>query len=280
MLPTEHDVHVNQIMSNISVLYKNTEFIADKVAPIIDVKKKSDIVPLYSKADWFRDEIVPRGVSSEGPRGGYRIDVSNSYTCIDYSWAKEVADQVKNNADPPFNLEVEATEYAKNVLLLGMEGRVASMIYTAASTVRGLIGRDPNTMVIGAQLWDILRTHPDFLSKLSNNDKRILTVDATAALLGFDKLLVGKAIKATSVEGASTTTMAYIWGKHCWIGYVAPKPGLRTPTAAYIFSHGPSDYVKSWREENKSQDVYEAWHSVDEYVVSADCGYMFANIVA
>ena len=43
MLPTEHDVHVNQIMSNISVLYKNTEFIADKVAPIIDVKKKSDI---------------------------------------------------------------------------------------------------------------------------------------------------------------------------------------------------------------------------------------------
>ena len=31
MLPTEHDVHVNQIMSNISVLYKNTEFIADKV---------------------------------------------------------------------------------------------------------------------------------------------------------------------------------------------------------------------------------------------------------
>ena len=252
---------------------------------------------------------MPRGVSSEGPRGGYRIDVSNSYTCIDYSWAKEVADQVKNNADPPFNLEVEATEYAKNVLLLGMEGRVASMIFTAAnwtststpsnlwndyaasdpfydilytavSTVRGLIGRDPNTMVIGAQVWDILRTHPDFLSKLSNNDKRILTVDATAALLGFDKLLVGKAIKATSVEGASTTTMAYIWGKHCWIGYVAPKPGLRTPTAAYIFSHGPSDYVKSWREENKSQDVYEAWHSVDEYVVSADCGYMFANIVA
>ena len=40
-------------------------FIADKVFPIVNVTKQSDIYFMYSKADMFRDEVQERGRAAQ-----------------------------------------------------------------------------------------------------------------------------------------------------------------------------------------------------------------------
>ena len=56
--PSVNNVHIDAILTNISVAYlQNTNnFIADKVFPVVPVDKKSNIYFKYTKDDWFRDE--------------------------------------------------------------------------------------------------------------------------------------------------------------------------------------------------------------------------------
>ena len=60
--PTPSDVHVDAILTNISVAYIQDQnyFIANKVFPSIPVEKQSDKYFKYTKGDWFRDEAAVR----------------------------------------------------------------------------------------------------------------------------------------------------------------------------------------------------------------------------
>ena len=52
--PTQNQVHVDAILTNISVAYmqKQENFIANKVFPIVPVDKQSDKYFSYTKNDW------------------------------------------------------------------------------------------------------------------------------------------------------------------------------------------------------------------------------------
>ena len=41
-MPTLHDVHIDGPLSNVSIAYKNENYIADQVFPALAVAKKSD----------------------------------------------------------------------------------------------------------------------------------------------------------------------------------------------------------------------------------------------
>ena len=54
--PTQSQVHVDAILTNISVAYlqRAENFIADKVFPVVPVDKQSDKFFTYDKNDWLR----------------------------------------------------------------------------------------------------------------------------------------------------------------------------------------------------------------------------------
>jgi hypothetical protein len=41
--PTLKDLHVNSVLTNISIAYRNDAYIADRVFPMVNVGKQSDI---------------------------------------------------------------------------------------------------------------------------------------------------------------------------------------------------------------------------------------------
>ncbi|GIV81719.1 MAG: hypothetical protein KatS3mg051_1073 [Anaerolineae bacterium] len=61
--PTRSDVHVDAVLTGISVAYiqSQTDFIATRVFPIVPVDKRSDVFYTYTKNDWFRDEAQRPG---------------------------------------------------------------------------------------------------------------------------------------------------------------------------------------------------------------------------
>ena len=111
--PTRGDVHVNRPLTNISIAYlqRAIAFISSQVFPNIPVQKQSDSYFTYSRADFNRDEATQRAPGAESAGGGYRLDADATYSCRVNAYHKDVADQIRNNADSPLNLDREASEY-------------------------------------------------------------------------------------------------------------------------------------------------------------------------
>jgi len=310
MRPTTNEVHIDTAMANISIAYKNEEYIAEQIFPIVNVTKQSDVYFTYTKDFWFRDEATRRAPSTAAKRIDYGIGTTQ-YFCVEYAIAKEIADEIRDNADNPIQPDTEATELCTDKILLAMERRVAALVQgtanwdgnitlsgtaqwsdytnsdpltdinTGIQTVQKAIGRKPNTVVMNQEVWDKLKYHPDIADKIKYTNLGILSVDLFKSLIDLPaggRVLIGASIYDSAVEGA-TASMGYVWGKNCWIGYVAPSPSLLTPSGGYIFAW-KTRQIRSWREEAEKQDVVEASSYYDEKAVASSCAYLIGSAIA
>jgi len=322
--PSINSVHVDAILTNISVAYlqKQDNFIADKVFPIVPVDKKSDKFFVYTKNDWFRDEAQRRADATESAGSGYNLS-TGTYSAEVYAFHKDVGDQTVANADAPLNPLREATEFVTQRLLLRRELQFVSDFFTtgvwaddvtgvagspssgetkqwsdytssdpiddieeAKSEVLSNTGMEPNTLVLGYEVFRQLKNHPDLVDRIKYTSSQTITEDMLARMFDLDRVLVAKAVKATNKEGASEA-YSYAYGKAALLAHVAPNPGLMTPSAGYHFSWtgvsggiGSTIGVSSFRMESLKAERVEAEMSFDNKVIGADLGYFWNTIVA
>lgn len=313
--PTASDVHVDAVLTNISVAYiqRQDHFIAGRVFPVVPVEKQTDKYFTYTKADWFRDEAKRRAPATESAGSGYGLSTA-SYSCDVFAMHKDIPDQVRMNADAPINCDRDATEFVTQRLLLRLEKQWASDYFTTSvwdtdSTPSNLwdnyatsdpisdvetgkrkilmnTGYTPNTLVLGYDVFKALKNHPDFIDRFKYTQAAILTEELLARVLGVDRVLVAKAINNTAVEN-ETSVFAFVHGKHALLAYVAPSPSLLSPSAGYIFSWrgisrglGQDVGVKRFRREKLEADRVEAQLAFDDKVVATDMGYFFNGAVS
>ena len=313
--PTSSDVHVDAILTNISVAYIQDQkaYIANQVFPTIPVEKQSDKYFLYSKGDWFRDEAQKRAPATESVGSGYSLSTS-TYSADVYAFHKDVDDQVRANADSPLNVDRDATEFVTQRMLMRQEIQwtadfFASSIwatdatpsnlwsdYTASdpigdvetgkSTILNSTGYLPNTLVLGYDVFRQLRHHPDIVDRVKYTSAENVTEDILARFFGVDRILIARAIRNTANEGAANS-FSSIAGKNAALYYVAPTPGLLTPSAGYSFAwRGVSDGmganvgITRFRMPELRADRVEAQMAWDNKVIATDLGYFFPSCVA
>lgn len=306
--PGISDVHQNAVMTQLSIAYKNPRYIADQVLPGIKVAKQADDYYIFTKGDWFRDEADLRAPGTRAKRGGYTLD-TDEYSCKEYAFAKELPDEVRENADAVLNPEIEATEFATDRVMLKIERELAAAIFVAGvwandktggtdftvwsdydncdpigdvdgwkDTIHKSTGMEPNRLLIGREVWSKLKRAPDILELVKYVERGILTEDLVAQVLGVEKIIVGDPIYNSAAEGV-TVVQAYIWGKYALLYYVPDRPALRTPSAGYILNwHERS--VRNWREAPEKQDVFEASQNLAIEVTGTDLGLLAASVVA
>jgi len=315
--PTQTDVHVDAMLTNISVAYIQSQdvFLASKVFPPVRVTKQSDKYYKYTKEDWFKDEAERRADSTESAGSGYRLG-TDSYSCDVYAFHKDVGDRVRKNADAQINLDTDAVRFVTNRILLRQEiqwvtdyfttGKWATDktggthftkwsdyldsdpvedVATGKETVLKNTGYEPNTAVFGYNVMRRLRNHPDVRDRYKYTTPGNITPQMIAAVLELDNVYVAKAVKSTNNIGA-TVAMAFTHGDHAWLGYVNPSPGLLVPSAGYIFTWdgvsgglGQSVGVTSFRMEHLKAERFEAEAAWDNKIVASDLGYFFYNAV-
>lgn len=272
--PTLNSVHVDAILTNISVAYMQNQdnFIADKVFPVIPVDKKSDKYFIYTKNDWFRDEAQRRGPATESAGGGFNLS-TDTYSADVFAFHKDVPDQIVANADSPLNPLREAAEFVTHRLLLRRELQFVSDFMspgvwgntvqgTAGTATAGLTatqwsnytssdpienieeaksdilsqtGMEANTLVLGYEVFRQLKNHPDLVDRIKYTSSQTITSEMIAAMFDIPRVIVSKAVRATNAEGA-TEAYAFATGKTAMLCHVAPTPGLMTPSAGYMFS--------------------------------------------
>lgn len=125
------NVHYDQYLTNISVAYQdNTNYIAERVIPVIPVDKRSDKYMVFDYQDHLieDDDIrrAPGTVASE-MRTGWSDD---QYYCQGYAKRYALYDEEIANADEEriFNLKEMAARLVKSALLLAKEINAAKLM--------------------------------------------------------------------------------------------------------------------------------------------------------
>lgn len=270
--PTQSAVHTDAILTNISVAYMQQQdhFIAGKVFPVVPVQKQTDLYYIYTKNDWFRDEMARRADSTESAGSGYGLS-TGSYRCDVWALHKDIGYQTRANTDSPLNPDRDATQFLTQRGLLrqeiqwvtdyfatsvwatdkagGANGGGGDFTYwsdytnsdpindieAGKETILSNTGFLPNTLTMGYQVFRKLKYHPDLVDRFKYTSPDQITEQMMASFFDLDNVYVAKAIKATNVEG-ETAAYSFTHGKHALLSYVNPNPGLLAPSAGYGFA--------------------------------------------
>ena len=272
-MPTMQTAHVDRALTNISVSYLQdaNAFIADKVFPIVPVKRQSDIFYVYSKADFMRDEAQVRGAASESAGGDYGVEASEPYYCRKHSFHKDVTPEERVNYDEPLDADKDATDFVTQKMLIRREMQWASNFFKtgvwgkeitgvtaspnstqtiqwdsptsnpikditdAAVKMASETGYKPNTLVLSPFAFNALKNHEDILDRIKYTQKGIVTTDLLATLFEVDNVYIAWGVVNTAAKGAEEN-VGFIMGKHALLCYSNPRPALRKPSAGYIFA--------------------------------------------
>lgn len=313
---TSKDVHVDQLLTNVSIGYSNAGYIADQIFPVVPVDKQSDKYLTYDKSHWFRNEAKIRATGTKSERGGWNYS-SDTYFCDRFSYGHEIYDEERDNADNAFQLDSDAAEFATDKILMQREVAFASGFFTTSvwgtdktggtdftrwsdyagstplvdvsdwmDTIEASIGREANRLVMGKQVWTKLKWHPDLIDTIKYTQRAQMGLDLAATLFEVERILVGRAIYTTSPEGTAEASVSYsrIWGKHALLIYVPNTPSLRQPAAGYTFTwqRVPQSlrYIKRMRDEEREADIIEANAYYDHKVTGAAAGLFGSTVIA
>ena len=316
--PTISDVDVDRPLTDLSVRFsqKADMFIADKVFPNIRVQNRSDKFYTYDRSYWFKSDAQLRGPGSESAGSGYAVG-TDDFSCDVYAVHRNLSDQVRANADSPITMDRDATEFVTQHMLQRREQAWVTNFFTSGVWGTSVTGgtnftkwsdyansdpirdlRDgvlkmakntalkPNTLVMGAEVWDSLQDHPDYLDRIKWTQKGVVSEDLISSLVGVDKTYVAWSVKNTSAEG-ETAAYDFNLGKNALLLYVPPSPGLNTPAAGYTFSwsglfgSGSNGIrIKRFRMEWIESDRVEAEEAIDQKVVASELGYFYGGAVA
>lgn len=271
-MPTMQNAHVDRALTNISVSYlqEAAAFIADKVFPIVPVKRQSDIFYIYNKGDFMRDEAKVRGAATESAGGDYGVEAADPYYCRKHAFHKDVTPEERANYDEPLDADTDATDFVTQKMLIRREMQWASNFFTtgvwgteiaggdaaaenvavkwslptsnpikditeAGVKMAATTGYKPNTLVLSPYAFNALKNHEDILDRIKYTQKGIVTEDLLATLFEVEHVYVAWSVVNTAAKGASDA-VDFIMGKHALLCYSNPRPALRKPSAGYIFA--------------------------------------------
>lgn len=321
--PTKAMVHIDRALTNIAIAYKNeaSDYVATDVFPEVPVRKQSDLYFIYDKESWLRRESnVKRAPGTESSGGGYTIS-NESYYCDRFAFHMDLTPEDYDNADTPLEPEADATEFVTEKLMIEREHLFMSTFFASgvwntdiegvasgatgtqvlqwndeSSTpiadikagrlaIKRLTGKMPNVLLLGMDTFEALSEHPDFIERIKYTQMGVMTESLIASIVDVEKVVVGKAVSNTANEGATEDT-DFIAGKSALLCYANPRPGIKKPSAGYIFGwkgavgNGAMIRVKKFDLEQYEVTRVEASMNFDMKVISTELGYFFKTIVA
>lgn len=274
MQPGHDDLHVDALLTNMSIAYANDVYVATRVFPEVQVMNRSDIIPKYRKSDWFRNEAVRLSATEPPPVGGYEVNKDQTYYCFKYGIGHMVPDETRANTDRPFDPDRDGMAWLVDRMLMAHERHFIDNFWkktvwgtdktgtadadftqwdnygtsvpivdlrTWKRNMRHEIARNPNAFVMGDTTWDILADHPTLLERIkygaSQAAPAIVTTNIISQILELERILVGYSIYTADPEGTAEGSVSYAanWGDHALLLYSPGRPTLRTPAAGYSF---------------------------------------------
>lgn len=309
-IPTSQ-LHVDAILSNVSVKYTNDELIADAIFPPVIVDKRSNKFFTYTKKDVYTVFDPTMGPKDRAPRIDWSVGTDN-YSVDDFGFEDIVANSDDRNADAPLDLQIDTTITLTERILLFKERQVANIAFASGTygssnkatpgvkwgnpasagtssdpvlmiltAIDALYGVGPFYIAFGQRAWLNFRQHPSVLAAIQFSSGGV-AVDKGQVATFFEAagVYVGKARINTANRGA-TQSDSRIWDDHVLIYRRADRPGLRQVSLGYQMVYSPLQTYR-WEEPQSGVEggtglrVSGSW---DVKTVAADAGYLIYDVI-
>jgi len=267
---TPSAVHVDQPLTNLTLAYvqDQSNFIADKVFPVVGVNKQSDKYYIYDRAGMNRGgERKPLAPRTEVKRIGLSVSTDSYYADV-FGLGMDFDEQTIANEDAALEIRAAGAQTLVTNLLIDREIDFANTFfsagvwgsestpsnlwsdYTNATPISDVTaarramqlksgGYKPNTMVVGKEVRDQLINHPDILARLNGgatvSNTALITNAKLAEIFEVENFFVMEAVQNASAEGIAESN-AFIGGKHALLTYTPSSAGLMTPAAGLTFA--------------------------------------------
>jgi hypothetical protein len=297
------NVHIDEVLTNISVGWSNEALVGERLFPVVQVRKQSDKYYTFGREAWLPesgDYRAPGTEANEIPGLAVSLD---TYYAQEHALQIPVTDEERENADSPLSPDRDGTELVTSKIMLGREKAMSDLVrdasqYATDMTVDLSAGTDtqwdeangdpiadikdgrhamhanvfmePNTAIIPYQVMSVLEDHPDFIERIKYSERAILTPELIAAVVGLPNIIV----PGTGIATSASLIPSYLWGKDVILAWVPPRPGLRIPAFGYEFvwgyGGGRAMATDRWREEKRKSDIIRTSRRYDLKLVGRE----------
>lgn len=301
----------------IALAYQNREMIADQVLPRLTVTAREFKWDKHEKSSLF--QVPSTLVGRKGSPNEVEFTATEETSSVgDYGLDDVVpredieAAQGKPGLDPLGR----ATEGITQLIMLDREIRAADLVFNTNTYPTGNkldisgatdkwnayteANSDPvadilaakeaalmpyNTAVMGEAVWFALRRHPKLLAAfypVNASGGGMLSLQQFAEFFEFERVLIGRAYKATSKPG-QTLTLSRVWGSHFAMHHQNPLASLRGNGITFGATAEYSTRFASTMDEPKvglrGATRVRVGETVKELITAADCGYLLSNVL-
>lgn len=302
-MPTVNQLHVDKLLSNISILYRSENYIAMQMFPEVPVKLNSDLYRCYVRN--FRIPDSQRAIGGVSTETDFDV-TNNAYALEWHSLKSYVADRAAENYDIA-DLRADHTRDLSDKLLRRLELKVAALmtktswslnvslaagaewsantttsnpipiVDTGTTTVIANSGKQPNYGAFGRTAYVSVKNHVSVLDRTKYVTKE-MTAELIASLFDLDNLLISDMSYDTSALGA-TESLSSIWdAENMFLGWKPAAAGPLQPSAGYILRNN-RPMTKRWRVEEREADAIEVNMEFNAKIVASLCGYLICNVI-
>ena len=299
------NVHIDQVLTNISLGFPNNGMVGDILFPEVRVRKQGDLYYTFGREGWLPTDDVRAPGSRTVEIPGLQVSTS-PYWANEYALQIPVTDEERENADAPLSPDRDAAELVTSKILLARERRIQLKSTTVANYASGLsttlaggtqwsayatstpiadlkagiraihasIFMEPNVAIIPYQVMSILEDHPDFIERIKYSQAGVITRDIIASVVGLQRVVVPGIGYDSSGNPGSTPVLSYLWGKDVVLAWVPARPGLKTPAYGYEFvwryPGGQSMVTERWRSNERKSDLIRVSRRYDLKFIHVD----------
>lgn len=300
----------------IALAYTNRELIADQVLPRITVTSREFKWDKHEKAGLFQ---VPNTlVGRKGAPNEVEFTATEETASVgDYGLEDAIpsVDVEAAAGKPGLDPIGRAVEGVSQLIALDREIRTASLVFNPATYPTGnkvqlattnqwneyaQTDSDPvediltakeaalmpyNTAVIGEKVWFALRRHPALLKAyfpVNATGGGLLTLQQFAELFEFERVLIGRAKKATSKPG-QVLALGDVWGNHFAMLHQNPLASLRGNGITFGATAEHGNRFASTRPDAdiglRGGTRVRVGETIKELITAADCGYLIQDAI-
>ena len=208
--PTVDRAHLDVPLTQLSLAYMQDEsmFIARRVFPMVNVRKKTDKYWTYPKSQWFKDDYELRGDAQESVGSGWELS-DDSYSCDVYALHKDIGEQTDENADEIIEVEETTAEWLGQQALIHLERKwnnlyfktgvwgtdvnvtakwdaaatnVITQVRTGILKIMRDTGKVPNKFVLGVEAWNALKENANIVNRIQHTSRESVTTQMVAEL--------------------------------------------------------------------------------------------------
>jgi hypothetical protein len=305
-------VHVDTLLSNFSVLFKNDAYIGTELLPEVQVEKQSNRYAVWDIRDQlaYPDDSVAK--NGDVKQLSSNVDLSNSYIADPFALEELVDVDTIDNADAPLAPLTYATMKVLDGIAWNQERRCISVLTTTGNygsnflsipvgsewnsagggnpvfniqTAEASILSGPTpTKKIGFCSYDVylcLARHPQIRDLHKYTQAGLMPPAYIAQLFNLDALLVGRAWKDTANPG-QTLAKARMWPNVFGIVNVMSQPAKDSYSFGATFRWGAPFTEVAWerRKGRRGSYVTKCSKAYQSKVTAPYAGYLLTNCLA